>query len=315
MNLFVDTGHVPLPVAHPDYDDIASLANDLLAAVGGQAAFEDRLRSFFRSAIDEVIDTARTGRYFFADLEKTEKTYLGTKFEILLRDWLQVPRGVKLDLRIGDRDVDVKSTTSESGTGWMIPPEAVDEFCILLRVNEALAKCAVGIVKARSAYLRVGQNRDAKTSFSSEGRQNIWWMVSEFNYTPNFWSLIDRDTRNHIMQPKAGTQRLARLFKTCLGIPISRVQVMAVAAQDDFMKRIRRNGGARDLLAPEGIAILYSEYDRSLMETLGVKAGYREFISVKADTEQKRILLSKAGKIHFNPLQSNLAAPLSSTQP
>ena len=259
-------------------------------AVGGQAVFEEKLRSFFRSAIDEVIDTARTGRFFFRDLEKTEKTYLGTKFEILLRDWLQVPKGILLDLMIGGREVDVKSTTG-GGSGWMIPPEAIDQFCILLRVNETTAKCAFGLVRARPAYLRSGNNRDMKTSFSAAGTKNIWWLVSDFEYTPNFWTRISDEIRQTIMSSGKGTTRLASLFELCVGMPVSRVQVAAVAAQDDFMKRLRKNGGARDILAPKGIALLYSETDRDLIRQLGLKVGYREFISFQAKSADEFSLL------------------------
>lgn len=122
----------PLPRSHQDYLDLEALEIELLAAVGGRELFEEKLRGFFRSSIDEVIDTARTRRFFLHELEKTEKTYLGTKFEILLRDWLQVPHGVILDLQIGGREVDVKSTTG-GGSGWMIPPEALGQLCILLQ--------------------------------------------------------------------------------------------------------------------------------------------------------------------------------------
>lgn len=111
------SGRVPLDPRHIDFTELSALEKDLLTKVKGQAELELKLRGFFRSAIDEVIDTARTRRFFFHDLEKTEKTYLGTKFEILLRDWLQVPKGVRLDLLIGGREVDVKSTTSQSGDG------------------------------------------------------------------------------------------------------------------------------------------------------------------------------------------------------
>ena len=179
MSFFAHTGRRALPTDHPDHADLEALQNDLIAAVGGLEAFHDRLRSFFRSAIDEVIDTARTGRFFLSDLEKTEKTYLGTKFEILLRDWLQVPRGVILDLLIGGREVDVKSTTS-GGSGWMIPPEALGHLCILLRVNEADSTCAVGLVRAREVYLNPGRNRDAKATFSAAGRRHIWWLVQDY---------------------------------------------------------------------------------------------------------------------------------------
>ena len=290
MNLFTANGYRRLPETHIDFADLASLEADLLNAVGGQQALEEKLRSFFRSAIDEVIDTARTGRFFFSQLEKTEKTYLGTKFEILLRDWLQVPRGILLDLMIGGREVDVKSTTG-GGSGWMIPPEAIDQFCILLRVNETLAKCAVGIVRARQGYMRGGQNRDSKTSFSAAGTANIWWLVSDFDYTPNFWSQIDEQLRDKILSAGRGTRRLAALFENCLGMPVSRVQVAGIAAQDDFMKRIRRNNGARDILAPKGIAILYSETDRELMLKLGLKFGSREFVSHRAANEAEAVLL------------------------
>ncbi len=296
MNLFSDSGYCALPKNHADFDDLSKLESDLLAAVGGQLLFEEKLRSFFRSAIDEVIDTARTGRFFLKQLEKTEKTYLGTKFENLLRDWLQVPRGVVLDLLIGGQEVDVKSTTGGK-SDWMIPQEALGQLLILLRVNEELSKCAVGLARARPDYLRSGTNQDKKTSFSAAGTANIWWLVSDFSYTPNFWSQIEDQLRTQIMESGKGTKRLAALFEACLGMPISRIQVAAVAAQDDYMKRLRRNGGARDILAKKGIAILYSGIDRELMLKLGLKFGHREFVSHRPANADEAHMLRVAGKI------------------
>lgn len=296
MSLFPGSGYQSLPPSHADYSDLSRLEEQLLKAVGGQQLFEEKLRSFFRSAIDEVIDTARTGRFTLAELEKTEKTYLGTKFENLLRDWLQVPRGVVLDLLIGGQEVDVKSTTG-GGSGWMIPPEAIDRLCILLRVNEDKSLCAVGLARARPAYLRPGLNRDAKTGFSAVGTRNIWWIALDFPYTPNFWTQIDPDLRDRIMAPRGGTERLATLFENCLETSVSRVLIASIAAQDDYMKRIRRNGGARDLLAPKGIAILYSEIDRELMQTLGITFGTREFVSYRPKNDGEAALLRSAGHI------------------
>lgn len=289
-------GYAPLPPAHPDYADLQSLEHSLLSSVGGAERFSEKFRSFFRSAIDEVIDTARTGRFFLSQLEKTEKTYLGTKFEILLRDWLQVPHGIVLDLKIGGQEVDVKSTTG-GRSGWMIPPEAINQLCILLRVNEDQSTCAVGLARARPEYLRSGLNRDAKTSFSAAGIGNIWWMLHDFPYTPNFWTLISSQVRNEIMRHRGGTARLASLFEQCIGIPVSRVLIAGIAAQDDFMKRIRRNGGARDVLAPKQIAILYSETDRDLMRRLGLTFGTREFISYRPSNAEEAALLRAAKHI------------------
>ena len=59
MNLFSGSGFRPLPPAHPDHADLARLEAQLLSAVGGKQLFEEKLRSFFRSTIDEVIDTGR----------------------------------------------------------------------------------------------------------------------------------------------------------------------------------------------------------------------------------------------------------------
>ena len=179
----------------------------------------------------------------------------------------------------------------------MIPPEAINRLCILLRVNEDRSTCAVGLARARQAYLRSGENRDKKTSFSADGRQNIWWMVQDFPYTPNFWTLIDTDLRDKIMKPRGGTERLTTLFENCLEMPVSRVLIASIAAQDDFMKRIRKNGGARDNLAPRGIAILYSEKDRDLMHQLGLSFGSREFVSYRAKNEAEAALLRDAGHI------------------
>ena len=57
------------------------------------------------------------------------------------------------------------------------------------------------------------------------------------------------------------------------------------------------DGGARDRLAPKGIAILYSEVDRDLMHALGLSFGYREFLSFKARNSEEAALLRHAGKI------------------
>lgn len=296
MTLFGNLERIPLPSDHQDFASLSKLEDDLLAAVGGWTEFEEKLRGFFRSAIDEVVDTARTGRFFFDDLEKTEKTYLGTKFEIILRDWLDVPKGVKLDLLIGGEEVDVKTSTSASRGGWMIPPEAFNELCILIKVNEVKAKCDFGLVRARETYLRSGRNRDAKTSLSAAGMRNIWWLANGFDYTGNFWALTSVEDRAAIFQG-GGTQRIATLFERFQEVPVSRVLIEAVASQDDFMKRIRRNSGARDILAPKEIAILYSENDRELMREFGLKFGKREFVSYAPKNQREAQLLRDANHI------------------
>lgn len=93
------------------------------------------------------------------------------------------------------------------------------------------------------------------------------------------------------MSPRGGTERLTELFERHTETPVSRVLIASIAAQDDFMKCIRRNGGARDNLAPKGVAVLYSETDRALMQQLGLSFGTREFMSYRPKTDAEAKLL------------------------
>jgi hypothetical protein len=60
---------------------------------------------------------------------------------------------------------------------------------------------------------------------------------------------------------------------------------------------LKAQRGARDLLRPLGIAILYSEIDRHLMHGLGLSFGYREFLSYRPKNELEAAMLRAAGHI------------------
>jgi Restriction endonuclease NaeI len=255
------------------------------------AKLAQELPQIFRKAIDEVIDAPRTNRFILSETEKTEKTYLGTKIEILLRAHLGLPKGRILDLSIGGVETDIKNTM---GGNWTIPQEAFGHPCLLLKENEKNATCCVGIIIARDAYLNPGTNRDAKRSFSIAGLQNVWWILKDHPYPPNFFELMPLKQRQAIMGAGGGTMRLAALFEAVQKKPISRVIVQALAQQHDYMKRVRRNGGARDVLAPKGIAILWGGADKSLITRLKLGlVGPDEFISYKP-TDPAEIALLQA---------------------
>ena len=78
------------------------------------------------------------------------------------------------------------------------------------------------------------------------------------------------DDRLEIMTARGGSARLAALFEKIQRRPISRTQVEAVAQQKDYMKRLRRNGGARDILSGKGIEVLWGGKDRERIEELGL---------------------------------------------
>jgi hypothetical protein len=286
---------VPLRPEHPDFPVLKPLVAALLRAAGGMSNLAQDVPQLIRKAIDEVIDAPRTNRFTLSETEKTEKTYLGTKIEILLRAHLKLPKGRILDLAVGGVETDIKNTM---GGNWTIPMEAFGHPCLLIKENEKKATCSVGFIIARDEYLNPGQNRDAKRSFSVNGLQNAWWLLKDDPYPPNFWEAMPLKQRQMIMQAGGGTARIAALFRAVQKRPISRLIVQAIAQQDDYMKRLRRNGGARDVLVREGIAILWGQADRSIISRLKLgPVGPDEFISYKPARADEIALLRKAGRI------------------
>lgn len=286
----------PLPPDHPDIEIINEICLAIEERTGSTdwETFAQDIPQRLRQAIDEVIDTPRTGRFELSETEKTEKTYVGTKVEILIRDYLGFPKGLKgiLDLEIKGRSVDVKNTVTGN---WMIPNEAIGHPCLLIHENEMGSECSFGIFIAKSEYLTKGANRDGKVSVSKFGKQNIHWILFRHPYPDNFWKQIEPHTRKWIVAPRSGNKRLERLFIKLLALPIPRRIVEGVAAQADFMKRIRVNGGVRDILGPQGIAVLNGVKDNDLLKQLDMPPiKSNEFISIPIRDETTRHVLMES---------------------
>lgn len=279
---------------HPDYATTSKIAEIVIRHAGGINHLREEFPLLIRRAIDEVIDTPRTGRLKLEELEKTEKTYIGTKIEIIVREFLGLPKG-RLDLKIDGLDVDIKNTI---GNNWMIPTEAIGKPCILVASDEASAFCYLGVIVAHMEYLTASQNKDEKRSISADGFKDIYWILREHPYAPNFWSQVKEETAHYVidMNGTGGAERLRRLFTSIQGVPISREIVAGVARQADYMKRLRKNGGARDILLKENIALLSGMYDSAAIKSLGLpNCANDEFISVKIETEQQRDILRQHG--------------------
>ena len=168
-----------------DYALLTRIEASLYRHAGGPTAFNRDIPALLRQAIDEVIDTPRSRRFLVSELEKTEKTYIGTKVEILLRNHLGLEQGNVLDLLIDDVEVDVKNTIKVT---WTIPNEALGHPCILISANEETAKCSFGLIRIREDILNAGRNRDRKTTIKKEElRNNALWMLFDAPYPENFW--------------------------------------------------------------------------------------------------------------------------------
>lgn len=247
--------------------------------------------ALLREVVDDVIQTPRTGRRSYDELEKTEKTYIGTRVEIMLRALLSLPRG-RLDAVVAGHDTDIKHTM---GNNWMIPGEAIGHPCILVAADEVRARCHFGLIVARPEYLTASENRDAKKSISAAGFAHIRWVFADHPYPPNFWRTIPAASVDRIVSGRTGNDRVMSLFREVQGVPITRETVEGVARQKDFMRRIRSDGGrgTRDLLAAEGILLLSGKYDGPLIRALGLPMG--DFVAHTPTSAQELALARAAG--------------------
>ncbi len=283
----------------PSFDDdhelLAYLAACLRAAIDDPDGVIGATAQLIRRAIDEVIDAPRTKRLILTECEKTEKTYLGTKVEILFRDAIGQPKGEYLDLNLGGVDTDIKHSV---GTAWMIPREALHKPCVLISENEETARFNLGLIICRPENLTAGGNRDQKLQVSAHGREQALWLARNEPYPANIWQGFDPDLLATINAHRGGAARVAELFRNLQGKPIPRTAIAAIAAQLDPLKRVRANGGARDILRPEGIAILWGQNDRALIGALGLpRLLSDQFVSFAPRTASEAEKLRAAGHL------------------
>ena len=286
---------------HQDYRLLTAIADEITKRAGGPVTLAVNFSAMLRECIDDVIMTPKTGRRSYDELEKTEKTYIGTRVEIELRAMLRLPKG-KLDTLILDQDVDIKNTM---GNNWMIPNEAFGHPCILIAADEERAKCYLGLFVARPEYLTSGQNRDAKKSVSAAGFANILWLLQDCPYPPNFWRTVKPGIVDIIFSETSGNRRMAALFREIQREPITRDVVEAVAQQQDFMRRIRADNGngTRDILAREGILLLSGHYDAPLIAALNLpNCSGSEFVSYRPASKAEADLAERHGiKLDWHP--------------
>lgn len=208
-----------------------------------------------RRSLDEVIDGPRTGRYCVEQLEKTEKTYIGTKVEIVLRFAFDLARGTKLDNLIADFEVDTKFSLKGQ---WMIAREAVGELCLLVSADDARGTFNAGLIRAAHDVLNPGINQDGKRTLSVAGRRHIRWLVQDGELPTNFLLKLGDEVRDAVLSPRSGKQRLLALFEHVNDRIIPRSALLQVAQlKGDPLRRARE---AKATLAARGFRVLCATY-------------------------------------------------------
>lgn len=244
-----------------------------------QKDYEETFRNALRTAVSEVLDGRRTGRYSIEQLTKNEKTYIGTKVEIVLQDAFSIPRGTKkvgtkekpLDYTICGHEVDCKFTI---GTTWAIPTEAVGKVCLLANVDESDEAFSVGALRAIPKFLTGKPNKDGKKGVSAEGKREIQWICERKSFPKNILLSLPPEERVYICnESESGQERINRLFERAQQRLIDRDTTDTVAQQLDGMARAREGDGrARTVLRSKGILIAgHWGAHRAILDTLQVQ--------------------------------------------
>lgn len=235
---------------------------------------EQRAGQAIREAIDLVIAGRYTGRYSIDQLDKTEKTYIGTKVEQLVLDAFGLPNMQHIDTRVLGIKVDVKFSIHGN---WAIPKEAFGEICLLISADDGRSTFDMGLLRTTEELLNPGQNKDGKHTIRHETRRHILWLVKGGLLPPNLFLHLDPRVREAVLEKPAGQQRVNEFFRRCRDVAVNGTVVEALAEQRDSSKRVR---DARKALRAEGI-LIYSHYNNDELRALGygtLKAG--EFISI-----------------------------------
>lgn len=278
---------------HPDFDRLDVIRRGLAQIAGGDKVIQAAFPQAIRDAIDFVLDPIRTGRTEIRELDNVEKTFVGLKIEHYVRDFLGAPKGLR-DLVIGGQDVDIKNTLDNS---WMIPPETYrDEGpCLVVTSKEQESLCWMGVMLARDAYLNA-PNRDGKRGVKSSAVAHVLWLVEGAEYPPSVWRSFDMGEFRALREMQPGTARAAEFFRRNLGTEVPREVAEALLFdQKDPMKRLRGNQGARDILKPEGIALLSGAFGKKVLRALGrPQIANDAFIALSpASARERDILLSQ----------------------
>lgn len=217
-----------------------------------------RTAAAIRRSFDMLLDGQHTGRFRWEQLHKTEKTHAGTLVEINLQREFAFPDGAKMDYAIDGIDVDCKY--SQDLGKWMIPPEAMDHLCLGLWANDQAGRWSAGLFRVTEDALTAGGNRDRKRSLTKAALTTaVKWLHLNAKLPENALLRLAQDDIDAIFAGASGNERVSELFRRAQRKPISRAVIATVAQQEDYMKRVRDNGGARGALRQEGI-VIFGQY-------------------------------------------------------
>ena len=138
---------------------------------------------------------------------------------------------------------------------------AMGHVILGLWASDDLGKWSLGLARVTEDVLSPSRgNRDLKRRLSASGKAAVAWIFRDQPLPENALLRIPPGDVERIFASRHGTKRVDMLFRLAQRRLISRAVVATVAQQEDYMKRIRGNGGSRTSLRPEGI-VIFGQYD------------------------------------------------------
>ncbi|MCO4098991.1 NaeI family type II restriction endonuclease [Gemmatimonas sp.] len=251
-----------------DFRAIVEVRNEIDARLRKQSTTREAFfGGLIRRAIDEVLSLGEK-RFSIEQLESPEKTYVGTRVEMLVRDELDVGRGSRADAQIAGHEVDIKWSKSLS---WMIGPENLGTVCLGIGTDKSGELFSVGLFVPHRDLVRPGSNRDQKLSLSTSFyRERVEWIAQRLPTPPNFFAALDAEVREDILSQSSAQSRLRRLAELVPNVPIPRSAIeFASLNKDDPLRRVRKDAARRT--PPLGDMVCLSErYGKEALEKLGV---------------------------------------------
>ncbi len=145
----------------------------ILQRVGGRVCLERDLPMIARQAIEEVIDWPRTGRERIDELNRDERAYLGTRFEIMFKYWLGVAGGKILDIEVDGIEVGVKNVF---GTECWISNLRMGHPLLVIQTDLASSRVSLAALVARSSRTSLAARRAGSNNIEVRSRCLIHWL-------------------------------------------------------------------------------------------------------------------------------------------
>jgi hypothetical protein len=295
-------------------DRLVTIERALKDAIPDQRELAVELGEIIRAAVDYVIDAPTMRRYSLYDLEPDEKTTIGKRIERLIRSRFNLSKGQKLDVRLAEEDVDIKTSCTISRS-WMFSPSNIDHVNLLVAYDEKTAVFDLGLVLITDDVLNA-KNRDIKRQLKGDRTKresltgevvhvggDIRWILKNESYPENFLARQESAVLDKIVAGRSGAARVRNLLSMVVETPIPRQAIAAVANQADPKRRERGGDGARGKLWKDvGLLILSGRFhaDADLVfEVLGIRLRHDQSISIPASHRKlSRAALEKFANEH-----------------